>query len=110
MSLELISLFLGRALCSTLSLALAEIGLTTHNIIDGCRWFVVPVESELQDNNAVENNWEDILELEEEVVGLEKHSAQASDHSHEGEQECEESELPSWLITVVSDDLGNSWK
>lgn len=71
MSLELISLFLGRALCSTLGLALAEIGLASLDIIDGCRWFVVPVESKLQDNNAVENNREDELELEEEVVGLE---------------------------------------
>ncbi len=56
MSLELISLFLGWALCSTLGLALAEIGLTSLYIIDGCGGFVVPVESELQDNDAVEDN------------------------------------------------------
>ena len=56
MSFELISLFLGRALCSTLGLALAEIGLTTLNIIDGCGGFVVPVESKLQDNDAVQDD------------------------------------------------------
>ena len=62
----------------------------------------VPVENELQNDDAVEEQSENELKLVEEVVRLEQYRAQAGHRSQERAREGEEGQLARRLVPVVS--------
>ena len=66
---------------------------------------VVPIEDELEDDDAVEEGGEDVLELIEEVVGLHEDGAEAGEDTQEGQQEGEEGQLARRLVLEVREDL-----